>query len=247
MLASLFSALIYEPLYNGLVFLIDIVPGHNIGLAVIALTLVVRLILYPSSRKGIQSQMKMQKIQPEIDEINRKYKDDREARARETLKLYKEKKISPFAPIAPLLLQLPVIFALYYVFARSGLPTINGDLLYSFIHQPENASTNFFNLFDITMKNWPIAVLAGVTQFIQANVYTRLTQSKKQEKSGEMSFQADFQKSMNFQMRYILPVFITFVAHSLSSAIALYWTTTNLFSIMQELITRRPLTKRAGP
>jgi YidC/Oxa1 family membrane protein insertase len=247
MLGSLFHAVIYQPLYNGLIFLIDIVPGYNIGLAVIALTIIVRLLLYPSSRKAIISQMKLQQVQPEIDEINKKFKDDKEARAKETLKLYREKKINPFAPIAPLLIQLPIIFALYYVFARSGLPVVNGSLLYSFVHQPENASTNFFHLFDITMKNWPIAILAGITQFIQANVYTRLTQSKTPKKQGDASFQADLQKSMNFQMRYILPVFITFVAHSLSSAIALYWTTTNLFSIMQELITRRPLKKRAGP
>lgn len=245
MISNFFHAIVYEPLYNGLVFLIDIIPGHNIGFAVIALTILVRLLLYPSSKKAILSQMKMQAIQPEIEALNKKYKDNREEKGRKTLELYREKKINPFAPILPLLLQLPIIFTLYYIFARSGLPTINGDLLYSFVPTPQFVSTNFLNFFDITEKNWPIAIVAGITQFIQATVYVKLTEIKKTEvnKGSEPSFQADFQKSMNLQMRYVFPILIVFFAHSLSAAIALYWTTSNLFSIMQELTTRRPRLK----
>ncbi len=245
MISSFFHAVVYEPLYNGLVFLIDIIPGHNIGLAVILLTIIVRLLLYPSSRKAILSQMKMQEIQPEIEGINEKYKNSREEKAKKIMELYREKKVNPFAAIVPILFQLPIVITLYYIFAQSGLPTINADLLYSFVKDPEFASISFFGLFDITDKNWPIAVVAGITQFIQASVYVRLTQSKTPQKPQGSSFQSDFQKSMNFQMRYVFPIFVVFFAHSLTAAIALYWTTTNLFSIMQELVSRRPQTASA--
>ncbi len=245
MIGAFFHTVVYEPLYNGLIFLIDSMPGHNIGLAVIVLTLLVRLLLFPSSKKAILSQMKMQEIQPEIEEINRKYKDNREEKAKKTLELYKQKKISPFAPLLPLFFQLPIIITLYYIFARSGLPSVNTALLYSFVHAPQFTSTAFFGLFDITDKSWPVAVVAGITQFIQATVYTRLA-GKTPQKTGAPSFQADFQKSMNFQTRFVFPIFIVFIAHSLSAAIALYWTTSNLFSIMQELVSRGKLKRKTS-
>ncbi len=242
MLSSFFHTVIYEPLYNGLVFLISVMPGHNIGLAVIAITIIVRLFLYPSSKKAILSQIKMKELQPELEQISKKYKENKEERARKTIELYRDKKVSMFAPILPLLFQLPIILALYYIFARSGLPAVNGDILYSFVTAPGFTSTAFFGLFDITEKNWPIAIIAGVTQFIQASVYLKLTDGKNPpslDKGEKPSFQQDFQKSMNFQMKYVFPVFVAFFAHSLTAAIALYWTTSNIFSIFQEIITRK--------
>lgn len=248
MLKAFFHTVVYEPLYNGLIFLIDIVPQHNAGLAVIILTILVRVILFPSSRKAIRSQMKMKEIQGEVDAISKKYKDDKQERAKQTMALYKEKKINPLAPIVPLLFQLPIIFSLYLIFAQSGLPKVNSDFLYSFVQLPNMVNTNFFNLFDITQKNLYVALLAGITQFIQASVYVKLTSpskdSPKEERGSRPSFQADFQKSMNFQMKYLFPFLVTWFAYSLSGAIALYWTTSNIFSIMQELITRR---EKSGP
>jgi len=240
MISNVFHAIVYEPLYNGLVFLIDLIPTHNVGLAVIALTIVVRLILYPSTRNAIISQMKLKELQPEIEDINKTHKDNKEEKARKTLELYRSKKVNPFAPIFPLFFQLPIVITLYYIFASSGLPVINHDLLYSFVHFPEIVSTNFFSLFDITEKSWPVAVVAGLSQFVQAYVYRRRTDVKALRKPSGTSFQADFERSMNVQMQYVFPILIIFFAHSFSAAIALYWTTTNLFSIMQELITHRP-------
>ena len=244
MISSFFHATVYQPLYNSLVFLISIMPGHNIGLALVFLTIIVKLILYPSSKKAILSQIKIKEIQPDLESINKKYKENREERARKTLELYRDKKVNMFAPILPLLLQLPVILALYYIFAQSGLPKVNGDILYSFLKAPEFTSTAFFGLFDIIEKNWPIAIVAGVTQFIQASVYLKLANGKNppsdNNKDEKPSFQADFQKSMNFQMKYVFPVFVVFFAHTLTAAVALYWTTSNIFSIFQEIITRKP-------
>ncbi len=239
MIGSFFNTVVYEPLYNGLIFLIDIIPGHDVGLAVILLTLLVRLILYPSSRNAIRAQMRMQELQPQIEAINEKYKDNREEKARQTLALYREKKLNPLAPIFPLLLQLPIIFTLYFIFSGSGLPEIRADKLYSFISYPLTVDTNFLHLFDVTEKNMLLALFTGITQFAQAFVYKKLTQSK-MKPSQKPSFQADFQKSMNFQMQYVFPIFVAVISYQFTAVIGLYWTTSNLFSIMQELITRRP-------
>lgn len=248
MLGALFHTIVYEPLYNGLVFFIDVLPGHNIGLAVIALTIVVRLLLYPSSRKAIISQMKLKELQPEAEAIAKEYKDNRDERAKKTLELYRKKGVNPFAPIIPLFLQLPIIITLYYIFAGSGLPAIKAEYLYPFIGFPETASTNFFSLFDITEKSWGIALVAGLSQFVQAYVYRKRTEVPKElQKPKGTSFQADFERSMNLQMQYVFPVLIVFFSHSLSAGIALYWTTSNLFSILQELsmhrVTRRSKTQ----
>src|SRR3989338_8403938 len=147
MISSFFHATVYQPLYNSLVFLISIMPGHNIGLALVFLTIIVKLILYPSSKKAILSQIKIKEIQPDLESINKKYKENREERARKTLELYRDKKVNMFAPILPLLLQLPVILALYYIFAQSGLPKVNGDILYSFLKAPE------FKISPLTLGN----------------------------------------------------------------------------------------------
>lgn len=231
-----FKVVVYEPLYNILIALIDILPGHNVGLAVIAITIMVRLALYPSSKKAIKSQVKVQEIQGDLQSINKKYKDNREERAKKTMALYKEKGINPLSPIIPLFLQIPIILSLYYIFAKSGLPIVNPELLYSFIPSPDFVTTNFLSLFDVTEKSLPIALLAGLTQFIHAFVYRRFTE--KNLKKDDTSFQASFQKSMNVQMQYIFPVVVVWFAYSLSAAIAIYWTTSNLFSIIQERLIR---------
>ncbi|HVU79759.1 MAG TPA: YidC/Oxa1 family membrane protein insertase, partial [Candidatus Paceibacterota bacterium] len=103
----MFETILIQPLYNLFVFLIGIVPGGDVGLAIILLTLLIRAVFYPAFAASIRTQMGMQAAQGEIDEINRKHKDDSEARARATLALYKERGIHPFASVLALLVQLP--------------------------------------------------------------------------------------------------------------------------------------------
>src|SRR3989344_1901002 len=136
MISAIFHALIYDPLYNGLVFLVGVMPSHDVGLAVIVLTIVVRVILFPLSRRAVETQLAMKKIAPDIEKLKEKYKDNREEQAKAIFALYKERGVHPFASIGLFLLQIPVLFALYWVFAFGGLPDIRPDLLYSFVSSP---------------------------------------------------------------------------------------------------------------
>src|SRR5689334_16445665 len=108
----MFETILIQPLYNGFIYLVDISPGGDVGLAIIILTVLVRAVFYPAFAASIRTQMGMQAAQAEIDEINKKYKDDSAERARQTMALYKEKKIRPFAGFIALLVQLPIFIAL---------------------------------------------------------------------------------------------------------------------------------------
>lgn len=230
---AFFVTVFYQPLYNGLLLLTSILPWADAGVIIIIFTILVRLALFPLSQKSIVAQMKMRTIAPELEKIKEKYKGDQQEQARQTMAFYKEKGINPFSGFLALLIQLPIIFSLYYVFS-GGISAVNHDLVYSFIHAPEHVSMFFFGFIDLTKKSIVLAVLAGITQFIQAHIMAVniAPQSK------EPSFANDLAKSMTFQTKYILPIFITFVSYAASSAIALYWVTSNIFSIGQELYVR---------
>lgn len=233
----LWNTFLYEPLHNALVFLIGIVPGGDVGVAVIILTVVVKLVLFPLSQKSIRSQIAMKLIEPDIAKIKADYPDKQE-QAKKTFELYKEKKVNPFSGCLVVLIQLPIIFALYYVFFK-GLD-IGAAKLYSFVPMPDVVNTNFLGILDVTSKSIVLAILTGISQFFQMKLSVPATPPSV---PGEKSFATDFAKSMNFQMKYILPVFIAFVSYSISAAIALYWFTSNLFAIGQELYVRNKVKK----
>ncbi|MFC1730965.1 YidC/Oxa1 family membrane protein insertase [candidate division KSB1 bacterium] len=237
----MFSTVIYNPLYNSLIFLIGHVPYADVGIAVILLTIAVKLLLLPLAHTAIRSQIMMNTIKPEIEAIREKYKKDKQEQAKQTMSLYKEKKINPFAMIVPLIIQIPIIFGLYWVFLRGGLPEVNIDLLYSFIPIPETVNMQFISFVDMGGKSIVLALLAGITQFI----HTRISFPKLEVKNNEQSFKNDLAKSMHIQMRYVLPVIVGVISYTISAAVALYWTTSNTFAIMQEIFVRRRLLRNA--
>lgn len=236
-----FSTVVYNPLYNSLIFLINHVPYADVGIAVVLLTVAVKLLLLPLAHTAIRSQIMMNKIKPELDAIKNKYKKDKQEQARRTMSLYKERKINPLAMIIPLIIQIPIIFGLYFVFFRGGLPEINTGLLYSFIPIPKMVNMQFIGLIDIGGKSVVIAFLAGITQFI----HTKISFPKLEAKGDERSFKNDLARSMHIQMRYVLPIIIGVIAYTVSAAVALYWTTSNLFAIGQEIFVRKRMLKRA--
>lgn len=237
-MVGLFHDFIYTPLYNGLVFLVSIVPGEEVGIAVIILTIIVRILLFPLSRRAIKTQIEMRKIAPEINAIKEKYKNDTQEQARKTFALYKEHNIRPFSGILTLFIQLPIIFGLYWVFYRGGLPTIDPSLLYGFTPVPDAPNMNFLGLIDMGAKSTVLAVLAGFTQFLHARMSVQAP-----DPSGS-GFQHDLAKSLHFQMRYLFPIIVTVIAYTISSAVALYWVTSNIASIVQEFIIRRTLKRK---
>ncbi len=237
MIGSLFNTVIYEPLYNGLIFLIDILPGANAGFAVLLLTVLVKLLIFPLSKSAVETQMKVKEIDPEIKKIREEHKTDREAQARALMALYRDKKINPFSSIFLILIQIPIILGLYFVFLRGGLPDINTDILYAFVPTPEMVNMQFLGFIDIAGKSVLLALTAGISQFIQGKLMIPPMPPKKT--SGKPSLKDDLARSMNVQMRYVLPVIVFFIAWQISAAIALYWTTSNVFTIGQEFAIRR--------
>lgn len=233
MLKELWTIILYDPLRNALVFLISIIPGADLGIAVIILTLLVKLILSPLSKKSIKSQAALRKLEPEIKKIKEKYKE-KEEQAKRTFQLYKEHKVNPFAGCLLIIIQLPIIIALYLVFLK-GLDFGTGTI-YSFISVPESVKMSFLGLIDMQGKSLLLAILAGLSQF----AHTRLSMPKSEKPEGSSkSFQENLKKSMNLQMRYFLPIFIAIIAYRVPAAVALYWVTSNIFLVGQELLVRR--------
>ncbi|MBP9715461.1 MAG: membrane protein insertase YidC [Candidatus Pacebacteria bacterium] len=232
MLTNIWNTFLYEPLLNALAFLVSVVPGGDVGLAVILLTLLVKIALFPLSQRSIESQKKMNLLAPEIKKI----KDSgasKEEQAKLTFELYKKHKTNPFSGCLLILIQIPIIFALYYVFLK-GLNFESG-LLYSFVKAPENVNMLFLGVLDLTQKSLLLAVLAGISQFFQAYYMPKPAPSTGDGKS----FQESFAKSMHVQMKYVFPFIVAFIAYSVSGAIALYWVTSNIFAVGQQIYSAR--------
>jgi YidC/Oxa1 family membrane protein insertase len=235
MVGSIFHAIIYKPLYNGLVFLVGMIPSHDVGLAIVVLTIVVRFILFPLSKRAVQAQLAMKQIAPEVEDLKAKHKDNREEQSKAIFALYKARGIHPFAGFVLVLLQFPILIGLYWVFARGGLPSVDASQLYSFVHLPTTVNMEFLGFVNMSSHSIPLAILASATQY----VYTRLSMgppSLKDPSPVESSLSGDLAKSFDLQARYILPLMIGAIAFSIVAAAPLYWTTSNLFMIVQEFL-----------
>ena len=229
-----FKTILYKPLFNLLIWFVWLIPGHDVGWAIIILTVLIRLALYPSQKKSIESQKKMTEIQPELEEIKKKY-PDQQAQAQATMDLYKRYKINPLSSCLPLLIQLPILIILYRVFTV-GLTTDRFDLLYNFTPRPEFIDTMFYGL-NLATPSIYLAVLAGVLQFIQSWQMTKTqNKAKKEDKALVKKSNAPENMMGNFskQMMYIFPVFTVIIAIKLPSALALYWVITTLFMVIQQ-------------
>jgi YidC/Oxa1 family membrane protein insertase len=239
---AFFHAALYQPLYNGLVFLIGILPGADVGLAVLVLTILVKLALFPLSEKAVSTQLLMKLHEPELNDIKLKYKNDKEGQAKAVLNFYREHKINPFSSFLVLLIQMPIIISLYYVFYKGGLPNINHDLLYSFIKLPSEVNMHFLGLMDIGSKSFLFAVLVAASQFFQMKLSVPALPPR-DKKQTSTSMKNELARSMNVQMRYVMPIFVGFIAYNISGAVGLYWTTSNIFAIGQELYMRKKYAK----
>ena len=151
--------------------------------------------------------------------------------------LYKEKGVNPFSGFFLILIQIPVIFALYWVFLRGGLPEINTEILYSFISIPDSVNMNFLGFIDVSAKSVMFALFAGITQFFQI----KYSLPPMKERAGKSSFKEDLARSFHIQMRYVMPIIVFSVAYAISAAVAIYWTTSNLFAIGQEIYVRKKI------
>ena len=237
-MSYLYNTFVFDPLYNSLIYLMDLLPWIDAGIAVIILTIIVRLILFPLSKKAIVTQVRMKEIEPELNRLKQTVAD-KQQQALKVMALYKEKGVNPFSSFLVLLIQLPIIYALYSIFISSGLPTVKTTLLYSFVSVP-TISMNFLGLFDVGARSIPLSVIAAIAQFLQ--LHFSLASSGPTQKSS--SPQADMAQNMMKNMKYIFPFIVFFISYKISAVVALYWTVSSLFTLGQELVVRRHLEKR---
>lgn len=234
-ITAIFTAIFYQPLYNALVALISIVPFADVGIAVVVLTIVVKLALFPLSQAALRTQKKMKELEAPLQVIKDKHKDNPQILAKETMELYKSNNVNPFAGILTMFIQIPVIFGLYFVFYKGGLPDIHSDILYPFVHAPSFVNMKFLGLIDIHQKSTILAVIAAVSQFVQAH----FSLSNQTLAPSGTSFKDDMMRGMHIQMRYVLPFVIFSAGSVLAGAVPLYWTISNLFIVGQEIYLKR--------
>ncbi len=219
----LLKLILYQPLFNALIFLVWLIPGHNVAWAIIILTVIIRLILLPSSLKAARAQIKLRDLQPELQKIQAQYKDDKQKQSQAMMEFYKTNKVSPLGSCLPLLIQFPILIVLYYVFIN-GLNTAHFDLLYAFMPRPEIINTMFLGLDMAQPDRWILPVIAGALQFVQSRQLMPPAKDGKQDPTAAISK----------QMMYLMPVFTVIIAGRLPAALPLYWAITTLFGIAQQ-------------
>lgn len=240
-MTNIFTTVFYQPILNLLVLLYNIMPFNDFGAAIIALTLIIKLVFWPLGRSAIKSQKALQDLQPKIEELKKKYADDKAASSQAMMALYKENKINPFSSCLPLLIQLPFLWAVYRVF-RDGLDN-NLGLVYSFINKPEVINTFSFGFLDLAKPNTYLALLAGAAQFWQAKMMI----TKKPEIKTEGAKDENMMAIMNKQMLYIMPAVTVFIGFSLPGGLTLYWFVLTLLTAIQQVVTFKKKSNVVGP
>lgn len=223
---SFFSEIIYRPILNLTVFLYSFADIGDLGVAIIILTIVIRLLFSPLSLKATRSQKQLAELNPEIEKIKAKFPGNSSAQSQEIMKLYKERKVSPLSGCLPILIQLPILIGMYRVFLNIYKPESLASL-YSFMPHPESINSTMLGLIDISQRSIAFAIIAGVAQFIQAKLA-----AGNQSQTGQVAM-------LNKQMLYLFPVMIVVISWNLPAGLALYWIVTTLFSIGEQLYLRR--------
>ena len=225
---QLFRALITQPLFNILVFLVEHLPGHSLGWAIILLTILVRLILWGPNQKALKSQRQLQILQPKIEALRQKYQGNQQQMALKMMELYKTHQINPLSSLWPILLQLPIMLGVYLVI-KDGLSPHLSYLLYDF-HQDLDWSlvNSFFVIWDLTQPEWIVLpILVGVAQWIA------LWLSFRRQKNSPAPLPSTMQKMQGF-MQWGLPVMIAFFTATFPAGVGLYWLVSTVFGVGQQ-------------
>ncbi len=228
---NIFNLILIYPLLNLLVFFYNYIP--DIGIVIILITIIVRLILLPSFHKSLKHQKALTALQPKMDEIKHKYKDDKEQQAKAMMELYSTHKVNPVSSCLPLLIQLPILIALYQVFIRS----LNGSTLqglYPFVHNPGTINPMFLHWLNLAHPNIILGVVAGIAQYFQARMM--LPKVKSTDATAKM---------MAYQTLYFLPAMTILLGVRFPAGLTLYWIVTTMFGIAQQYYILRKEAKEA--
>lgn len=239
-MSNLWTIILKQPLSNALLFIIAVIPGGNIGLAVIILTCLVKLLLLPLSYQSLKTQIAQKKIQPEVDAI-KKTVTDRQEQAKQLMALYKQYNVKPFASVLVMLIQLPIIIALYTVFLNGVDATI--PLAYSFITVPDASAiaTSFLGI-NLAAKSIILAIIAALAQFAQIH-FSPVMRMTRVESHAANDMSAMMASSMQRSMKYVLPIMIAFFGAVVPGAVALYWIVSSLVTLLQEIILFKKLSR----
>lgn len=228
----MWRSLIYQPMLNALVAVLAWMPGHNLALSVVILTLIIRTILLVPSQKAMRAQKRMQEVQPELERLKKKYKDDQARLAQETMLLWKSKKVSPLSSCGPLLLQFPILIALFYVIS-AGLSPDKAIFIYDFLPEFQLADIDpvLFG-FDLTTRSYVVfPIIVGGMQFAQM----QLMMAKRKTPANSPKEV----ETANKVMRYMMPLMIAFFTSQLPAAVGLYWATSTFYGVIQQLVINR--------
>lgn len=240
-MGNIFDTILIAPLVNALFFIYGIIPGHDFGLSIILLTILIRLVLWPLANKQLHSQKKMQSLQGDIAKVREKAAGDKQKESAMLMELYKEKEVNPFSACLPTLLQFPILIAMFLVFQKAT-GSISGveKLLYepvknlAYIQQVISGqipfNTYLFGLIDMAKPSIALAIIAGATQYVQVKMIT-----PKRQKTNTKDPQAQMTSLMN----YTFPALTVFIAWTLPAALPTYWITTNLVAIFQQWLIMR--------
>ncbi|MBN2306581.1 membrane protein insertase YidC [Candidatus Peregrinibacteria bacterium] len=224
---------LYKPIFNTLIFLTSVIPGHSFGWAIIVLTFIIKLILLAPNQKALKAQKAMQKVQPQLDALKKKYKDNPQKLAEETMQIWKKYKVNPMSSCLPMLIQFPVLIALFYV-VKDGLDFVNPQLLYSSLQSFDTSLIEpvFLGLIDLTKINViALPIIVGLLQFGQM----RLTLGKSIKNAATDSPMP----MMNKTMIYFMPLLIAFFTASLPAAVGFYWGASTIFGIGQQIVVNK--------
>ncbi|MCD4694494.1 YidC/Oxa1 family membrane protein insertase [bacterium] len=238
---ELFTTIFYQPIFNLLIFLYNNFSFGDLGIAIILLTIIIRLVFLPLSKKAIKSQKSLQDIQPKIEELKKRYAGKKEEMGKAMLNLYKENKVNPFSSCLPLLIQLPFFIAVYHIF-REGVSVESLNLTYSFIAKPEVINNIAFGFLDLSKPNAILAILTGLAQFWQ----TKMITTKKPEVKGDGTKDENMMAMMNKQMTYFLPLFIVFIGLTFPAALTLYMFVFNVSMALQQMYIFKKKKKKDG-
>lgn len=233
-MSQFFNTILLQPCLNVLVFLYNVIPGHDFGMAIIVLTVIIRLVLWPLSQKAIAGQKSMSLLQPKIAELQKKYKDNKQELAKATMELYKAEKVNPLASCLPLLVQLPILIALYWAL-MAVLKSEKFDLLYPFVAQPGTIKTMAFGFLELAKPSWALAVLAGAAQYWQGKMLPMTPPVVK----GEGSKDEGMMVMMNKQMLYMMPIMTVVIGGTLPGGLTFYWLITTLLTGFQQWLMLR--------
>lgn len=243
-MANLFNVILVHPLLNVLIFIYAVLPGHDFGLTVIILTIIIRGLLWPIVGRQLHSQKKLQALQPEIAKIKKKAAGDKQAENKMLMELYREKEINPFSSCLPLIIQLPFLLALFVVFRQGTgsfsalashlyLPIKNLAYVKDLTLHAANFKPTFLGLVSMAKPNLILALLAGISQYWQAKMLTPANIDKK-----------DPQTQVASTMTLLFPALTALIALRLPAALAVYWTTTTLVAILQQFLIARGETEK---